>query len=162
MKNYIYVNIITSFNRRVCTVTSKMAQLEDYQQYEDCANNILNNSYKQVMTFYPQLKELALAGNEKAIIFRDDIRNKPKSLMRMQLYISKKIEIANTIDEFLKIIKLLKSVSKQTCDYTIRFNDEIAIDGSGIEKINFENISSIYVEDGYDALHKFEKKSTYY
>jgi hypothetical protein len=145
-------------------------KLDDYELLEAKAKKLLNESSSEIFKSYDILKELALKGNEKAILLREHVRNKAddgsRGLMSKNSIYGYAIQKASTITEFNKLLIKMKNLPKLARDYTRRFNMEIAFDGSGIIPIPVkteEEIAStsrvgfgiVFTEDGFDALHNF-------
>lgn len=150
-----------------------IVETENYDLLQSEADKLLSETNRQIVSFYYTLKEVALTGNEKAILMRNHVRNKSedgeRSLASKYLHCEKIFNNAFTNAEFTKLIKTLKTLLKLARGYTRRFNDEIAIDGSGIIPIHVKteeeaalptsSIGFSYSPDGFEALYDFEQKS---
>jgi len=158
----------------------KLIELPNYETLETKANDLIKETLTYIFSFYETLKEKALAGNEKAVLLREHVRNtsedRGKSIMRKIHDYQKIIDNASSIDEFIELNAKLEELPKLARAYIRRFNSEIAIESSGISPISVkseeeiatpprrgrtrtEDIVISYYPSGSDALYKFRKSS---
>ena len=149
----------------------QFVQTDNYEPLQSEADDLFLEISGQISSFYTTLKEVVLTGNEKAILLHGLIRNKSadgRSFASKFKYCDKIFKNASTISEFTKLIKQLKNVLKMARDYTRCFNQEIAIEGSGIIPIAVKTEEEAalpvlpqfrYSPDGFEALDKFQELS---
>jgi hypothetical protein len=140
-------------------------ELDDYTLLEEESINYLTDTHQEIMKFYPILKKQVYLGNPDAIKFHNDIRGEseyqiPVTIWQKIHYYNIKLnsESLSTIDEFNEILKDLRELPKLAKSYTNRFNNEIAIKGSQINKILITENLIKKTKNGFDAYYNFYQK----
>jgi hypothetical protein len=113
--------------------------LFDFDPLDKQILQILKNTQNECDKFYYILKDLEInQKNQTAITIRQDINaNIPTSLCYKMKYALRKIKskTMNTEEEYKEIIDMITDLPQIARGYIRRFNDEIAVEGSGINKI---------------------------
>jgi len=100
---------------------------------------ILENTENECNKFYYIIKDLGInQKNQTAINIRNEINaNIPTSLCYKLKYAFRKLksQTMNTEEEYKEIMDMVTDLPQIARGYIRRFNDEIAVEGSGINKI---------------------------
>jgi len=113
--------------------------LFDFHPMDKLILQILENTQHECDKFYYIIKDLGInQKNQTAVNIRNDINaNIPTSLCYKLKYAFRKLksQTMNTEEEYKEIIDMITDLPKIARGYIRRFNDEIAVEGSGINKI---------------------------
>jgi predicted transcriptional regulator len=113
--------------------------LFDFNPLDEQITQIIQKTSKECDKFYDILKDLAVnKKNEIAINIRNEINDKiPTSLCSRTKFAIRKLRsmTMNTEEEYKEIIDMITDLPQIARGYIRRFNDEIALEGSGIKKI---------------------------
>lgn len=123
-----------------------VVDLYNYHDQEIQAMTLLAKTHRVIKAFYPQLKALAISGNDQAIKLRGEIRGDnhydiPLTIMQRRGFYHDllKSQTLNTKAEFDYIIEKLSCLLVDTNYFASRYNTDI----EGVVPINFSFVNSI-------------------
>jgi hypothetical protein len=113
--------------------------LFDFHPLDEQITHLVKNTIDECDKFYDILKDLAVnKKNQSAINIKNEINdNIPTSLCYKIKFAVRKLKskTMNTEEEYKEIIDMITGLPQIARGYIRRFNDEIALEGSGINKI---------------------------